>query len=601
MQSEQHYIDDLFRKKEEAHQPDTGNMDGDWELMKGLLKPAGNPTPKHYRLQTTRRIIKYLGGFTVVTVITLIGLNTARTAKKLPATKAAAQKTAAVPANKKPAASNTVASKPVVTPSSVPPVKAAVKKTTTHKSVHRRTYSIPPAGPQLVIKENTPILTVVPEASPITEKSPETIADTATAVQRLAAFYKALQKPAQQFVINTSSDTTIIGRDGTRLTIPAQAFGTHKKPLVNGNVQITLYEYYSYEDILAARLTTTSGDQQLESGGMVNIEAYADGEIAGLKTGKRIKMEMPTTSYNEEMQLFSGVKTSIKPAFHATFMNNTMIDTVHFMKRELDENGTIEWMPEGQEQKIAARESRKIKVLQVYGDPYKIERGKKITAYFYIAPTCPLSDEEMITRLAQQSEVHFDEVKVKRLKHLPKVKDPLRDEIIPIAGDSVSMYFGQALRMKLLSPEDSLHIVAQFQKENTERENRLKLMDRYSFSIGKLGWFNCDRFSGEPGPKVLFAVNPGDGYEPTTMVSHLVFSKFRSVLPGTYKDNKIVFGRVPKDESVKIVCVGIRNGRVMACIQPLNTISTEIKNLAFEETTPEQFKQKLQTLGLTLP
>lgn len=603
MQSEQQHIDDFFRKKEEAHQPDTGNMDGSWERMKGLLKPTGNPTPKHYRLQTTRRIIKYLGGFTVVTVITLIGLNTSRTAKKQPATKATAQKTAAAPAGKQLAAH-----KPAVTTTNILPVKAVVKKTNTHKPSYRRTYSILPTSRQLV---NAPP-EAKPEAPPIAEEasqeikskaSPiaEIISDSAAAAKQLEAFYKALEKPAQEFVINTSRDTTIIGSDGTRLTIPAQAFGTHKKPLVNGNVQIVLREYYTYEDILSARLTTTSGDLQLESGGMVCIDAFADGEKAGLKTGKRIKMEMPTTSYNEEMQLFSGVRTSIKPAFHATFMNNTMIDTVHFMKQELDENGSIEWIPEGQEQKIATRESRKIRVLQVYSDPYKIDNGKKVTAYFYIAPNCPLSNEEMMTRLAQQSEVHFDEVKVKRLKHLPKIKDPLRDEIIPIAGDSVEMYFGQALRMKLLSPEDSLRIVAQFQKENTERENRVKLMDRYSFSIGKLGWFNCDRFSGERGPKVLFAVNPGEGYETTSLASHLVFTRFRSVLAGAWKDNKIVFGRVPKDESVKIVCIGIKNGHVMACIQSLNVSGTEIRNLAFEETTPEQFKQKLQTLGLTLP
>ncbi len=39
----------------------------------------------------------------------------------------------------------------------------------------------------------------------------------------------------------------------------------------------------------------------------------------------------------------------------------------------------------------------------------------------------------------------------------------------------------------------------------------------------------------------------------------------------------------------------------MACIQELNTDKEEIGNLAFEETTPQQFRQKLQALSLSLP
>ncbi len=84
MRSEQQHIDDFFRKKEEEFQQDTGHADAHWEQMRGLLKPAigPDPVPKGYRLSTSRRIIKYLGGFTVVTVITLVTLTTIRSKKK---------------------------------------------------------------------------------------------------------------------------------------------------------------------------------------------------------------------------------------------------------------------------------------------------------------------------------------------------------------------------------------------------------------------------------------------------------------------------------------------------------------------------------------
>lgn len=607
MRSEQQHIDDFFRKKEEAYQPDTGSMDGNWEQMKGLLKPSGDPAPKNYRLQTTRRIIKYLGGFTVVTVITLIWLNASRTAKKAPPAKAVAQKTATVAVNPKPAANKTASTKPAVTPTAIPVVKARIKKATTQpvkqKPVYQGTYTAPVNQQLLKAADKTPEA-IKTDILPVAEELPAQSPDAAAAAKQLEAFYKALQKPAQEFMISTHKDTTIIGREGTRLTIPAQAFATRKKGSANGNVQIVLREYYTYEDILAAKLTTTFGDEQLESGGMVNISANVNGEEAGLKTGKYIKLEMPTANYDEEMQLFSGLRASIKPAFHAAFMNNTMIDTVHFMRREADEKGNIDWIPEGQSQRLPLKAGRKIKVFRLYNEPYKLVHGKKTKAYFYMSPASPYTEAEMKKKLLEHSNGNYDAVKVKIPSRGSKLFFWNKREVGPLVGDSVEMYFGQALKERLLSPEDSLRIVGQFREDSIREATRLKLMNQYTFSVGNLGWFNCDRFSRERGPRVLFTFNPGEGFEAAGMVSHLVFDRYRSVLPGTYNENKILFGRIPKDEPVKLVCLGIKNGRVMACIQSLNVTEAAISNLkklAFEETTPEAFKKKLQTLRLSLP
>ncbi len=47
-----------------------------------------------------------------------------------------------------------------------------------------------------------------------------------------------------------------------------------------------------------------------------------------------------------------------------------------------------------------------------------------------------------------------------------------------------------------------------------------------------------------------------------------------------------------------MICLGVKDGKVMSCIQPLTVSAREVNNLVFEETTPEQFKQKLQALNL---
>jgi hypothetical protein len=612
MLSDQQHIDDFFRKKEEAYQPDAGQLDGDWEQLKALMKQGPKPAPKNYRLQTTRRIIKYLGGFTVITVITIVWLTASRTAKKpAVAAKPATQKT--VVSKPVPSATKTEASVAATAPKTAvakPATAIAAKSNATSNknkpatpqpTKHRQRYDqpvhTPPTGNIVDVRNETATQTTAAvREHRILEEAPKS----KDAAQQLAAFYKAIQKPVQEFTINASRDTVLIGKEGTRLTIPALAFATPKRGTVNGNVQIVLREYYSYDDILAAKLTTTFGDVQLKSGGMVNITAEVNGEKAGLKNGKNIKLEMPTKAYDEEMQLFSGMKTSIKQAFEAKFMDNRMIDTVHFLKRQMDDNGTIDWIPEGQSQRLPMRETRKINVFQLYNEPYKVTTGKITTGYFYMSAQCPYPKTEMIKLLKEKSDTYLDKVKIKQLKGKRHEGRLSRSGPVPVVGDSVRMYFTQAIKLKLLSPQDSLRLTAEFRKDSIAEDTRLKLMNRYTFTLSNLGWFNCDRFANDRGPKVLFTYKPEEGFDGAAMVSNLVFTRYRSVLPGNYKDDQIVFGSIPKDEPVKLVCIGVKNGRIMACIQSL-AAGQEVGALAFEETTPEQFKKKLQTLNISLP
>ncbi|HUP13960.1 MAG TPA: hypothetical protein VM187_17190, partial [Niastella sp.] len=254
--------------------------------------------------------------------------------------------------------------------------------------------------------------------------------------------------------------------------------------------------------------------------------------------------------------------------------------------------------------RLPLKAGRKIKVFRLYNEPYKVVQGAKTKAYFYIAPECPFTIAEMKEKLLEHSNGYYDEVKIRKPRRIGGLFSGNRRVAGPLVGDSVNLYFAQALKLHLLSPEDSLRIVAQFREDSIREVTRLKLMNQYTFSVGNLGWFNCDRFSRERGPRVLFTFNPGEGFDAAGMVSHLIFDRYRSVLPGTYNENKILFGRIPKDEPVKLVCLGIKNGRVIACIQSLNVTETAISNLkklTFEETTPEEFKKKLQTLSLSLP
>ncbi|WP_276485075.1 hypothetical protein [Paraflavitalea pollutisoli] len=658
MQSEQENIDDFFRKKEEEYQHDTGDAGIQWERMRGLLAPPLQPAPRGFRWLSSRHVVKYFGGFAIVTVITLVTITAVRSTKKAatPRTKAVAATTAntssrgtvvanPIPAQKASSPSNSKSTSSnagsVRQPSSSgtpmagrqPAAKpagntnrATVAQVRNHGAASEPNLSAPPFDKQT--NQTVTAHLTINQQPPVTNNNPlpirlepaatnnngqlipaiaveQGVAKPSVAAEQINAFYKTMAKPATVFTVDVEKETVLNGREGTRLIIPPHSFATNTGMLKNQLVTLVLEEYYTYEDMLAAKLTTTSGEEQLISNGMVKLTAHSNGKPVNIAYGKSIQLEMPAPHFDPEMQLFRGTRSSLKDAYRAAFVENRMIDTVHFKKLEADENGNIDWIPEGQLQSSLFNyhvQEQTIKVFNPYGDPYKVHHGKRrFTAYMYVSKRCPRSDKEMKKLIIDNSNGYYDRVKIKRVDPTPVARYRYGADLAAIAGDSVEMTFRQALRKKLLAPADSLMMLEKLRADSVRRANAPQIINKYKFTINSLGWFNCDKYSRRTIPNMLFAFNPGKGFETSTMVTHLIFTRYKSVLNGTPKGNKINFGRIPKDEPVKLLCLGVKNGKVMSCIQDFNTNKDEIPSMTFEETTPDQFKQQLQALSAALP
>jgi len=111
--------------------------------------------------------------------------------------------------------------------------------------------------------------------------------------------------PTQTFAIKNKKDTVITGKKGIKVHIPANCFTTQNP---NAEVKIILKEYNSPTDLFFANLTTNSNGQMLESGGTVYINAMSDGQLMGLKKGKKIALAFPTGKAKPGMQTFYGQK-----------------------------------------------------------------------------------------------------------------------------------------------------------------------------------------------------------------------------------------------------------------------------------------------------
>ena len=112
--------------------------------------------------------------------------------------------------------------------------------------------------------------------------------------------------PAQQFIIDAAKDTVIETRGGIVMAIAANSFLDENGKPVNGNLQLVVKEALDEATIINGGLSTRSGNDLLETGGMFFIDARKDGNILSVDPSKGIYTEIPTDSIKPGMQLFKG-------------------------------------------------------------------------------------------------------------------------------------------------------------------------------------------------------------------------------------------------------------------------------------------------------
>lgn len=110
----------------------------------------------------------------------------------------------------------------------------------------------------------------------------------------------------QKYTIDTDQDQLIEGKKGGRFLLSASSFVNAAGEDVTGLVDIELTECYSLGDMISMGLTTTAQDRILESGGMLQINAYQNGQRLQLKAGNSIASSVPTAEFRQDMSLFYG-------------------------------------------------------------------------------------------------------------------------------------------------------------------------------------------------------------------------------------------------------------------------------------------------------
>lgn len=602
-------MENKLRQLESQSLPDLSQQDKHWQEMKNLLTPAAAPASSGI---TNARKWFIAACITAAVVLFVFILAKRQTADEKPLVnkKTVIQKEAATITEKIQPVNDTTALPALIqnnTPGLNNDIKAAPKEPV---------YAISATAKKCNCKNDWLTDSI---------KMDTATADISTTEDKgttLAAFFAQLEKPTQEFVIDSRRDTVIFGNEGSALLIPAGSFTG------NESITIEMKEYYSNEDIITNKLSTTSDDNPLITGGMLHLQAYSNGKPVVLRPSASIRWFIPDTSADmKEMQVFNGEGfPGLRKGFIVddnTGTNKTLV---------IGEYNSINWVPE--ERMFTENYFyTSVRVLDMRDEPYQSkDRKKGRIGKFHIAADSKISKEQMEKDLMDK--YGYYKVKIK----VPKDRRGFMSRIFPglfrlsrirwssleSLGDSTWMDAQVAARYKLKATDTMVSNrtgtgsrIFTFTGSNSGRgtglqrfdttlysnnanpaftkENLAALSKKYSVDITKLGWINCDKFYKDNRPKVPLYVDIKDTAK--NYYTLLVFDKIKSMMSGIVSGNKVVFSNIPEGAKAKVISIGIRKGKSVAAVQKVTISKDVVSDLRFEETTPEAFKEKAATLN----
>ncbi|MBJ6368223.1 energy transducer TonB [Snuella sedimenti] len=468
-----------------------------------------------------------------------------------------------------------------------------------------------PVEPSLKVSD-----TLVIETSPVMKetvkeavKAPlkiETAKNTVTTKEVL----KPLQRTPQSISINTERDTTVICKEGTKLTIKANSFINAQGLPIKGVVDLEVTEFYKLEDMLLANLSTTSKGKLLETGGMLYIEAKKANAKLVLKKNANMEIAFPTQNKKAGMQLFSGEWQDGHINWELQKEQDIIVEDI-----EVEENievpyAVVEQVPvfpgceEGDrlQQKACTSEAIVKFVRENFNtgiaEEFGLQGRQRINILFKI-------DKNGSVQSVQSRANHLVlEEEVERVMGLLPKFQPGKQRDKPVTVP-YSLPFIFETEGSQIIPERRIRklntdsvTVAYIEKRLKDKGND-NLSGRtaisYVMATTQLGWINCDRFvkGSANSIRYRFKVKDGNGRAKVS----LLFKSLNAILPGSMVNGSFDFGTVAKNQDVSLVAIKKQNGKLFLDIIETTTVENPDINFNFKEVTVEELRQALRKLN----
>lgn len=405
----------------------------------------------------------------------------------------------------------------------------------------------------------------------------------------LGELLEKIQKNAEVFTIDNKRDTVIKAKEGTVIFIPSNSFNT------NEPVVFEIREFYKYSDMIANGLTTLSDGRQLVTGGMIHLSAKVKGKEVAINPMKEIRAFIPNITTADSMQIFEGVKTAIMDKIQTNSVANEKINW-RLTKVRIDSPVSKTF----------------IRAIDLRDDllDYTVNYRGKTRAVFRMSQQSLYSKDELKAILKKKHGDYYDKIIVRKpwtRNLIFKKKEDVSDEEYGFVqnswgvGDTAELLPG-TVKIYKLTPIDTVYRIVRWinigyrdvQRPVFPQGTLSNIGEKYSIGINKLGWINCDRFYNYEGRKSDFIVDLKDSSH--NYITYLVFENFKSIMQGGGTGNYAVFPNVPLGQPVKVISMGIKDGKTVATVKSTTTSTAILKELSFESTSFTTLKSSLQTL-----
>lgn len=455
-------------------------------------------------------------------------------------------------------------------------------------------------------------------------------------------------------ITDPTARQTIRGREGGTFLLEANSLVRADGTPAVGPVSVELIEAYGMADMLLAGLTTTSGDRRLTTGGMLKLTATdADGAALALTPGKMISASIPTNDYNPEMQIFAGtdhgadgvpndwtlttggVSSSLEELFGevddpepmmediqasvaeevSLILSGKKVRTGHRIKEskmglaihnwtsknpepkepnyydpnrnyitpkpEMVDTSTIFYEPAGMDKVLMSKSKRTAKTAaartsQVRVYDRRLERHEKSVIF---QANVPSANRQM----KQSYEGLLAEWKAKREEfRMSLMSDETRRRYQEIKARREAMMAARAARIREMG--EKLAGMKDLSGQNKE-------LDRYFFSIGELGWANCDMFGRNPDPIEVFAQLPYSTEQAKVMLlpnDRRSVVSFKSGGNGQWRCSGI-----PRNVGYHVIAYQVMNGQMVMAHRFISRATSDVTDLKYQPVAVADLKDKL--------
>ncbi|MCH2043468.1 MAG: OmpA family protein [Saprospiraceae bacterium] len=447
----------------------------------------------------------------------------------------------------------------------------------------------------------------------------------------IRAFLNSLVKnKVQHFRVPTKKDTFVLGAAGTVLHIPQGAFANLDPKITH--VDFALKEVYNKSDMILHTLSTNAGEDMLETGGMLHLEASHAGQKLVLNPNKKIGIMMPVDDLKEDMQLFNGRDRTDGSWTEWELAENNwgnveskQVNLSDLMNNEVtppnwgDQPLPVELqdptfvggggryftymvnnympdcnndLPKPQYKQVDAETCKFFwcKISKAFSPKYRKRLAGERAAYLASInrENTAIYEAWLEKKIKQDNNCLSREQWIEQLKNQFNVQD--EEAVFEILEQQRRAAYEQNLMRKYGTTDPA--VVSQMQADAAQAQNNIN----YLMSTKKMGWVNCDRFYDSKQP--LMAQNAkSEEYKMASMMTALAFKDINSVMAGQANGNKTRFGGVPEGKKAWLVAIKMENGSPLLAMEQIK-VSTKIENLEFKKYSAAGFKKALRKVDL---